>query len=172
MNSKKATPRIFRPLSIVPEDAESSASSSTWNERPDWVPAGYSISLLSGTNSTVSSILGPGRTVGRLLSRAGSRLEPILSRAAERLGRGPKPAVRRLMAVFLSLHRLQGNRQCLLQITTLSISVDTIVQLSCFQCSACGERFSLEIHEHQRNQCREFLNQLLAYVRSTTHDFG
>jgi hypothetical protein len=48
-------------------------------------PAGQAFSFVTSTNSTVSGIPGPGRTVGELLSGAGRRLEPILDRMALRV---------------------------------------------------------------------------------------
>jgi hypothetical protein len=43
---------------------------------------GYAMSFLSRTDSTMSGIAGPGRTVGELLYSAGRRLEPVLDRMA------------------------------------------------------------------------------------------
>jgi hypothetical protein len=45
-------------------------------------PTDYTLSIMSGTNSTTSSIIGHGRTVGRLLYGAGRRLEQELNRVA------------------------------------------------------------------------------------------
>jgi hypothetical protein len=43
---------------------------------------GYAMSILSRTDSTMSGIPGPGRTLGKLLWSAGRRLEPVLDQMA------------------------------------------------------------------------------------------
>lgn len=62
------------------------------------------MSFVSGTNSTVSSLRGAGRTVGSLLSASGKRVESFLNRSAERVGVGPNALVQRLLSLIQESH--------------------------------------------------------------------
>jgi hypothetical protein len=54
-----------------------------WSARRHVDLDGYEASFLTDTNSTVSGILGPGRTTDALLQRAGRRLEEAIIRGKE-----------------------------------------------------------------------------------------
>lgn len=47
---------------------------------------------------------GPGRTVGKILDSAGSKLDVIISKSAERLGYGPRVTAQRVMVRSKILH--------------------------------------------------------------------
>jgi hypothetical protein len=67
---------------------------------------GYKTILLqSDTNSTMTGILGPGRIVGTMISRAGRRFERAVDRfAEEQLGLGPNAAALRLASALHDIH--------------------------------------------------------------------
>lgn len=69
------------------------------------------VSLLTRTNTTLSDIPGPGRTLGRILYAGGRRLEPILSRAANAIGYGPSAVVRKILALVERAHIASPNHR-------------------------------------------------------------
>jgi hypothetical protein len=63
-----------------------------------------SMSIVTDTNSTVSGIPGPGRTLGVLLSGGGRRVESAFNKTVERLGFSPNAIMQRILAVLRVLH--------------------------------------------------------------------
>lgn len=106
-----------------------------------------SVSLLTGTNSTVSGIRGPGRLVGRVLSAGGRRIEPVLSRAAEMLGYGPNVVARRLVALIRAQHSCGRRRlgdQVDEPLTELAADegppatpMQSLINIACHPCQEC-----------------------------------
>jgi hypothetical protein len=69
------------------------------------LPLEYALSLCTNTDSTTSSIVGPGRLIGSLLSFAGRRVEMAIDRFVERrLGRGPNVAALRIANELHEMH--------------------------------------------------------------------
>lgn len=69
------------------------------------VPTNFSVVTVPDTNSTVSGIAGPGRTVDSLLASAGRHLEQAIDRFAEhRLRLGPNMAALRLVSALHKAH--------------------------------------------------------------------
>lgn len=139
------------------------------------VPSRYTASLLSRTDSTVSGISGAGRTVGDLLYSAGRRIEPVLSRAAERLGFGPTPLVRRLLTMIVNRH----NKDCELHLDQGTISAETILFLAHSPCPDCSEPidFGLDGLKNAVTVVESVFAKLLEYLQSVAkssnrHVFG
>jgi hypothetical protein len=63
-----------------------------------------SMSIVTDTNSTVSGIPGPGRTLGILLSGGGRRVESAINRTVERLGYSPNAIMQRILALLRVWH--------------------------------------------------------------------
>lgn len=136
----------------------SSPPQGDWSHR---IPARYATSLLSRTDSTVSHIPGPGRLLDSLLSRAGRRIEPILSRTAERMGAGPTVLLRRLLNLIIARH----NGYCKIDLKTVIASVDGILDLAHYPCWLCTGSIDFSIGDDTRQACRGILVKLLQYLK-------
>jgi hypothetical protein len=68
------------------------------------LPSNVSWSIVTNTDSTTSSIFGPGRTIGALLSASGRRFEEMVNKTAERLGYGPNAVMTRLLNLVRQAH--------------------------------------------------------------------
>lgn len=110
----------------------------------------------------MSGIPGAGRTVGALLASAGRRLEPVLSRAAERLGFGPAPLARRLYVLILEQHHRQS--WCLGYPEDGMFSSRTIRDMSCYPCRQCNTPVNLAIGAVFYRASRDILDKLLQYL--------
>ena len=126
-------------------------------------PHRYTASLLSRTDSTVSGIPGPGRLVGDFLHHAGRRIEPALSRAAERLGFGPTPLVRRLLILIVERHKKKKN--CALLEKFSIMSVERVLDTSHYPCRICRGGFDCSIDDDIRPASRDNLVKLLQFLR-------
>lgn len=97
----------------APSSSDSSSSRpdtpSTIAQRALWKQyyprPGYKISILLGTNSTISNILGVGRSLNWLLSSGGRRLDSLFLRAAEILGNTPYAVLYKIAVTSEANHR-------------------------------------------------------------------
>ena len=128
----------------------------------------YSISLLSRTDSTVSNIPGAGRTFGSLLTSAGRRIEPVFSRAAERLGFGPTPLVRRILASVINRHNSKWH--CNFDLAPENPSAQTILDMTHYLCPHCKRQISFEFNQDLRQGSEGTLIKLLQYLRCEAVD--
>lgn len=111
---------------------------------------GYEMSVLSRTDSMVSGIPGAGRTLDRLLSSAGRKLDPLLLRAAETLGNTPYAILYRIAAHSQAEHRRRNPRcnfQVFPNIQTLRenprSAAQPIVDAGSTPCPSCGSLFHI-----------------------------
>lgn len=131
-------------------------------------------SLLSRTDSTVSGIPGPGRTLDRMLSAGGRRLEPALNRAADLLGYGPGAVVRRMIIL---LHQEHGRTEAHIQkfgTTTFRYRfpsntdpdevMEALVDTVCEPCRGCHMPVLSSLSEIG-SECRALSVRLLEYAK-------
>ena len=139
------------------------ASPSAGDHTQRKVPSRYTVSLLSRTNSTVSNITGAGRFVGSLLSAAARRIEPALNRAAERLGFGPIPLVRRLLTLILERHKVIMG--CNLSAKIEKITVELILDIAHYPCRLCRTPIDCAIADDLRPAIPGILVKLVQFLR-------
>jgi hypothetical protein len=77
------------------------------------VPTGFVLAPNTRTNSTMTDLTGPGRTIGLFLNSAGRLFERLIDRFAEgHLGLGPNMAALRLTAALHNMHA-NTHRDCM-----------------------------------------------------------
>jgi hypothetical protein len=88
------------------QDSQASTATALARRGPrlSQLPSNVSFSIVTDTNSTTSSIYGPGRTIGAILSASGRRLEGLFNRTAERLGYGPNAVMQRILTSLRTSH--------------------------------------------------------------------
>lgn len=126
------------------------------------LPSRYALSVMSGTDSTMSDIPGAGRTVGSLISSAGRRIEPLFSRAAERLGFGPTPLVRRFLALVLEQHKRKAN--CTYDLGRSGLSVGDVLNIAVHPCWSCRRPVEVSLKGNTVDDGRGILMKLLRYL--------
>jgi hypothetical protein len=129
-----------------------------------------SFSIMTDTNSTTSSIFGPGRSVGALLSASGRRFEGMVNRTAERLGYGPNAIMTRLLNCLRQSHeRLRtckgsprNSRSS--PRTTLSFTdlVDNAMLLGSSACPKCRRPFFMGFV--RTSEIEELVQKLLSLI--------
>jgi hypothetical protein len=140
------------------------------------VPSDLTVSVQNtDTNSTSSSVYGPGQPIGALFSAGGKRLEVLVSRAAERLGYGPNAAVQRLLGAVRAAHA----RACRPASRNARVSaagagpptldtaalVDEIADLASTLCPACHRPFLAGVPLPP--DVVDGLQKLLSFMRKT-----
>ena len=134
-------------------------------------------SFMTNTDSTMSGIPGPGRTLGRMLSAGGRRIEPALNRVAELLGYGPGAVVRRLLPLIQEEHVRSGAHfqhagdmagEDFVPATGAGGNLDpvlqTLINMVCFPCPVCSE-LSFSSLSVVKPRCRALLSRLIGYAR-------
>ncbi|KDQ58249.1 hypothetical protein JAAARDRAFT_57980 [Jaapia argillacea MUCL 33604] len=89
----------------MPSGSGSTDSTPPFTAQVDEIPAlvhgfdqlGLSVEIDDASDSTLSNQMGPGRTVGKWISKAGRKLERLVGNAAERLGVGPNAVLERIL---------------------------------------------------------------------------
>jgi hypothetical protein len=142
------------------------------------LPPNYALSLCTDTNSTRSSIPGPGRLVGSLLSSAGRRVEVAIDRFAERrLGLGPTVAALKIAAELHDGHvqihhsaRLTQSDRLMNWPEFLDGHIDmialeqTLIRICNGICPACRDPYVPYTLSTVSDTMRKNLQQLLSYI--------
>jgi hypothetical protein len=123
----------------------------------------------SDTNSTMTNILGPGRIVGTMISRAGRRLERAVDRFAEQqLGLGPNTAALRLTSALHDIH-VSGGHGCQSDYNT-SISVSShvtnrLIWVCNGYCSQCYAAYLPQVLTELPESGLRAILQLIKYLQ-------
>jgi hypothetical protein len=136
------------------------------------MPSGYTWTQCSSINSTVSSIRGPGRIVGHILSSAGASAQRLIDRVAERFGQGPHMAARRITSELHRTHvagRTRSRPACqneyskdVMNIVDIAYRLLWVCNGTCSQCSAPYLPLSFESIP---STLQKSIEQLLCYLR-------
>lgn len=136
------------------------------------IPSGYTWTQCSSINSTVSSLSGPGRTVGHMLSSAGASAQRLIDRVAERLGQGPHMVARRITSELHRVHvagRTRSRPPCRSEHTRDVMNVVDIARHLVWACngtcSQCLAPYLPSSFESISGTLQKSIEQLLCYLR-------
>lgn len=137
------------------------------------IPTGYTVTLASDTNSTMTGIPGPGRALGSILDSAGRQIEKVIDRfAEERLGLGPNMAALRLISALHDAHVLRSREtgvECHSDYTDTVSQADDIVEqliLVCNGlCSQCHGPYIPYLLQGTQTPIFKSLAKLTSYIK-------
>ena len=136
-------------------------------------PSNLTASFITGTNSTTSELLGPGRFVGKLLADSGRRLESFLGRTAERLGFGATAIVNRLLILLHEQHHRLHHTTCKPEVAPVARSnnappeldtlLDEVMELGNVSCTTCDVPYFLDVALNKEST--DILSKLIGLMR-------
>jgi hypothetical protein len=117
----------------------------------------------------MTGILGPGRLVGMMLSRAGRRLERAVDRfAEERLGLGPNQAALRLTSALHDIH-VHESPEChsdhVYELNTLEHVTDRLIWACNGYCSGCYAPYLLQVLDELPEDVLKAIQQLIKHLQ-------